>query len=206
MDTKFNSLFNMSNKDKISSKYGNNYYINQTDYINLDPRIRESPLILNDYDDKLYQDILDKRQYGNLPVTIISGRPCSTSLCELNNRPCDNGGWTEVINDVPITCENDFSPNASKGNPKRILNNIELEARLFNIDYNVDKCGKKNFKSAKDTSSLNCYKNTLKSDSMNHSPQFYIPNKHNPKNNNQCKKEFYPRFNQSSKRINTVKW
>ena len=205
MDIKSNTLFNMSIENDTSSKYGPLYYINQRDTINLDPRIRENTLILNDYDNDLYLDILNKRQYGNLPVTIISGRPCSTSLCALNKRPCDKGGWTEVINDVPITCKNDFSPNASKGNPKRIITNIDLEARLFNMDYNVDKCGKKNFKS-KDTSTLNCYKNVLKSDSMNNSPQFYIPNKHNIKNNNQCKKQFYPRFNQSSKRINTVNW
>jgi len=205
MNYKANTLFNMSTERITKSKYGNLYYIGEIDNINLDPRIRETPLILNDNDDNLYQDILEKRQYGNLPVTIISGRPCSTSLCELNNRPCDKGGWTEVINDIPITCENDFSPNASKGNPNKIINNIDVESRLFNMDYLVDKCGKKTFKN-KETTQLNCYKNTLNTDSLNHTPHYYIPNKHNIKNNNQCKTQFSPRFNQSSKRINTVNW
>jgi len=217
MDVKFNSLFSLDktvdlnssyhldNVDNKLNKINTNYDINNSDNINLDPRIREKPLILNyDKNELIYQELLDKRQYGSLPVTLISGRPCDTSSCNYDKQLCDSAGWTNVLKDVPISCDNDFMPQGVNGNPNRYINNIDVESRLLNIDYNNQKCGKKNFKNT-DSKALKCFNdNLLKNDSLNITNSTTY--KHNPKNNRQCKTVSQPIFNQSSKRITNLDW
>ena len=84
------------------------------------------------------------------------------------------------------------------------INNIDVESRLLNIDYNNQKCGKKNFKNT-DSKALKCFNdNLLKNDSLNITNSTIY--KHNPKNNRQCKTASKPIFNQSSKRITNLDW
>ena len=200
MDTKFNSLFSY---DDI--KNDNIYDINRIDDIGLDDRIKENTLILNFYDKDLdYIKYLNERQYGNLPVTIIPGRPCSTSLCT-SNKFCESSGLPEILHDLPLSCDNDFSPQG-KGNLKRYIANIDAESRLFNIDYITKNksCGKKELKEP-NLESLDCYKDTVfLSDKISFKNQSY---KHDPNKNKQCNVYIdEPMFNTSSKRIDTIPW
>jgi len=205
MDVKFNSLFN--NEDTIEVELNNFYDVTSVDDVNLDTRIKQTPLILNFSDEELKQNkLLSERRYGNLPVTIISGRPCATSLCT-SNKFCESSGDPEILYDPPLTCKNDFAPQGQKGNNKRYIENIDVESRLFNMDYKATNknCGKKDFKDKK-LASLSCFDNVLLGDNVNfnYASKSY---KHNPKNNNACKLTYdRPLFNYSSKRIDTVDW
>ena len=201
MDTKFNSLFSY---DDVKSN--NLYDIRKVDDIGLDERIKKNPLILNYYNDDLaYMNALNERRYGNLPVTLIPPRPCSTSLCS-SNKFCDSTGKPEILHDVPLSCENDFSPQGQKGNPKRYIANIDAESRLFNIDYITrnNSCGRKNFKE-KNLKSLDCYKdNIFLTDVMRFKEKSFS---HDSINNIQCKKVIENlSFNNSSKRIDNITW
>lgn len=204
MNVKFNSLF----QDVPSGKY---YDLKQNDDIGLDPRIKENPLILNyDKDNLEYQNYLDERRYGSLPVTLISGRPCSTQLCT-SNKFCDSSGRPQILERVPLTCDNDFLPSAQKGNPARYSENIDLESRLLNMDYKTQNsgCGTKNFKE-KNSKSMVCFKDSgLLSDRLSFDKNKTF--KHDKKNNRQCKKYipdlgFGSGIGASSKRINNVNW
>ena len=205
MDVKFNSLF--KNEDIIDVELNNFYDIISVDDVNLDSRIKQNPLILNYSDEELEKNkLLSERRYGNLPVTIIAGRPCSTSLCT-SNKFCESSGEPEILYDPPLTCNNDFAPQGQKGNNKRYIENIDVESRLFNMDYKATNknCGKKEFKN-KNLTSLNCFNDVLLGDNVNfnYASKSY---KHNPKNNSACKKTYdRPLFNYSSKRIDTVDW
>jgi len=204
MNSKFNSLFD--NENKIDLKLNNYYNINNNDNINLDPRIRNNTLILN-YSDKEIenQKLLNDRRYGSLPVTIIQGRPCSTSLCT-SNKFCDSSGKPEILYDAPLTCNNDFVPQGIRGDNKKYINNIDIESRLLNIDYKVKNksCGTKDFKEPK-LKSLKCFKDdALLGDSISFNKKSF---KQEPKNNNHCNKSYNePLFNYSSKRIDTISW
>jgi len=205
MDVKFNSLFN--NEDTIDVELNNFYDVTSVDDVNLDTRIKQTPLILNFSDEELEKNkLLSERRYGNLPVTIIGGRPCSTSLCT-SNKFCESSGEPEILYDPPLTCNNDFAPQGQKGSNKRYIENIDVESRLFNMDYKAKNknCGNKEFKN-KNLSSLNCFNDVLLGDSVNfnYASKSY---KHNPKNNSACKLTYdRPLFNNSSKRIDTVDW
>ena len=203
MEVKFNSLFD---NDKVAT---NKFYnINNTDNIGLDPRIKENTLILNYTEGEIeYQKLLNDRRYGNLPVTIISGRPCSTSLAN-SNKFCESSGRPEILKEIPLTCDNDYIPSGHRGNPKRYIENIDIESRLLNMDYKRqnDSCGTKNFKET-NLKSLKCHKdNVLLGDSIkfNYNTKNTI---HDPKSNKQCKVYIdEPMFNQSSKRMDTIPW
>ena len=205
METKFNSLFN--NEETIEVELNNYYDVTSVDDVNLDIRIIKTPLILNYNDEELKQNkLLSERRYGNLPVTIISGRPCPTSLCT-SNKFCESSGTPEILYDPPLTCQNDFAPQGQKGSNKRYIENIDVESRLFNMDYKATNknCGRKDFKDKKLTS-LSCFDDVLLGDNVNfnYASKSY---KHNPKNNSACKKTYdRPLFNNSSKRIDTVDW
>jgi hypothetical protein len=206
MESKFNSLFD--NEDTIDVELNNYYDVTSLDNVNLDTRIINNPLILNFSDEELEKNkLLNERRYGSLPVTIISGRPCATSLCT-SNKFCESSGNPEILFEPPLTCKNDFSPQGQKGNNKRYIENIDIEARLFNMDYKATNkhCGKKDFKD-KNISALNCFKDSvLLGDKVdfNYATKSY---KHNPKKNSACKLTYdRPLFNNSSKRIDTVDW
>ena len=200
MNTKFNSLFDSNNEQAI--KEDNYYNVYNLDEFLIDDRIKNTGYILNFDKQKLdIHNAIHSRTVSNLPVTMISGRPCSASLCS-SNKFCDSGGLPEILEDPPITCENDFMPQG-KGHPKRILQNIDVESRLRNIDYTQNKCGEKKFKSK--SNSLSCFKDTLKSDNIPQSliNKKFIKPKSNPHCNNIINK---PLFNMSSKRLYTQKW
>lgn len=201
MDTTFNSLFSY---DDI--KNNNVYDINKVDDIGLDERIKKNPLILNYYDEDLeYMKNLNDRRFGNLPVTLIPPRPCSTSLCT-SNKFCDSGGKPEILHDVPLSCENDFSPQGQKGNPKRYIANIDAESRLLNIDYITrnNTCGSKKLKNP-NLKSLDCFKDGIfLTDVLKFKDKSF---KHDPKSNKQCKIYIEDlQFNNSSKRIDNIPW
>tara|TARA_Y100000591_G_scaffold331568_1_gene365891 strand:+ start:3071 stop:3655 length:585 start_codon:yes stop_codon:yes gene_type:complete len=194
MDVKFNSLFN-----EVSS--GNYYDVSYTDNIGLDPRIKENTLILNyDEEDLNYQRYLDNRRYGDLPVTVISGRPCSTQLCT-STKFCESTGLPYVFHKVPSNCNNDFLPNATSGNVDKYMQNIDIEARLFNIDYKQKKdgCGGKEYKS-NELDKNSCY-------NFKENTTIVPKNFKNEKPNNQCDK-YIPNlgFGKSSKRITNENW
>ena len=201
MDIKFNSLFN--NENNIDIKPTNYYNINKQDDINLDNRIKENSLIINFSEDELNRhNLLNNRNYGNLPVTLISGRPCSTSLCN-SNKFCDSGGKVEILKEITLSCDNDFMPQSERPHPKRYLQNMDIESRLKNIDYKTHNCGKKQFKE-KDLKSLDCFKDKLINDSV------IFKDRGNTKHtgiNQQCNIKLNNAiFNNSSKRIDNINW
>ena len=200
MNTIFNSL--LDNDTDIIEQYK----IGSIDDIGLDERIKKNPLILNFYDKDLENlQNLNKRNFSNMPVTHISPRPCSTSLCT-SDKFCESSGKPEIINDVVLKCENDFLPNGVKGTTNKYFSNIDVESRLFNIDYykQNEKCGNKKLKN-ENLQSLNCYKdNILLRDTILDKDKSY---KYNKKNNINCD-NYIPDelFNMPSKRINTIAW
>ena len=194
MDIKINSLF-----DKVIPN-NNLYSVDNEDNIGLDPRIKENSLILNNIEEDAYHKILETRRFGNLPVSIISGRPCSTSLCS-SNKFCESSGRPTILYDIPLTCDNDYSPQGQKAHPKRYIANIDVESRLLNMDYKVqnDACNGKEFKE-KNLESLDCFKNTFINNSVNFN---------NKVSNNAKQCNVYidkPKFDESTKRIDTVLW
>jgi len=200
MDTIFNSLLN--DDTNIISQYK----IKSVDNIGLDERIKKTPLILNFYDKDLeYLQNISKRNFSNMPVTHISPRSCSTSLCS-SNKFCDSSGTPELINEVALKCDNDFLPNGVKGTTNKYFSNIDVESRLFNIDYykQNEKCGNKKLKN-ENLQSLNCYKdNIFLRDTILDKDKSY---KHDKKNNINCDNYISTElFNMTSKRINNVLW
>lgn len=200
MDIVFNSL--LDNNTQIIDHYN----IKSVDDVGLDERIKKNSLILNFYDKDLeYLKNISKRNFSNMPVTHISPRPCSTSLCS-SDKFCDSSGRPEVINETSLKCKNDFLPNSINGTTNKYFSNIDVESRLFNIDYykQNEKCGKKNFKND-NLQSLNCYKdNILLSDSLTNKNESY---KHNTKNNINCDKYIPDElFNMPTKRIDIISW
>ena len=195
MDIKFNSLFD----DVIINK--NLYSIDNEDNIGLDHRIKENTLILNNNEQNEYHKILETRRFGNLPVSIISGRPCSTSLCN-SNKFCESLGRPEILYDVPLTCDNDYSPQGQKANPKRYIQNIDIESRLLNMDYKIqnEACGSgKEFKE-KNLKSLDCFKNTFFNDTINFNNKI-------SENAKLCNVYIdKPAFDESTKRIDAISW
>jgi hypothetical protein len=199
MDTIFNSLLN------DDTEISDHYKIDSVDDIGLDERIKKNPLILNFYDKDLeYLQNISKRNFSNLPVTHISPRPCATSLCS-SDKFCDSAGKPEIINDISLKCDNDFIPNGTKGTISKYFSNIDIESRLFNIDYyqQNEKCSKKLKNPG--LKSLNCYKdNILLRDTLINNDNSY---KHDKKNNTNCDKYIEDElFNMPSKRIDTVYW
>jgi hypothetical protein len=196
MDIKFNSLFD----DVIPNK--NLYSIDNEDNIGLDPRIKENSLILNNNEQNEYHKILEARRFGNLPVAIISGRPCSASLCT-SNKFCESSGRPEILYDIPLTCENDYYPQGQKANQKRYIQNIDVESRLLNMDYKVqnESCSGsgKEFKE-KNLKSLDCFKNTFFNDTINFNNKI-------SENTKLCNVYIdKPAFDESTKRIDAISW
>jgi len=200
MDTIFNSLLN-NYTDSID-----HYNIKSVDDVGLDERIKKNSLILNFYDKDLeYLKNISKRNFSNMPVTHISPRSCSASLCS-SDKFCNSSGKPEIINEVALKCDNDFLPNGVKGTTNKYFSNIDVESRLFNIDYykQNEKCGNKKLKN-ENLQSLNCYKdNIFLRDTILDKDKSY---KHDKKNNINCDNYISDElFNMSSKRIDTVSW
>lgn len=201
MDIKFNSLFDSNSETSL--KPDNYYNVNNIDQFLLDERIKNTGYILNFDKQKLdIHNAIHSRSVSNLPVTLLSGRPCSTSLCT-SNKFCDSSGNPEILHDPPITCENDFMPQG-KGHPKRILQNIDVESKLRNIDYTQNKCGEKKKKDP-NMQSNKCFTNTFNKDNVS---QTIINKKFiKPLSNPHCNTIIdRPLFNMSSKRLYTIKW
>jgi len=162
MDIKFNSLFD-----------NDNFTQSDTDQRLIDS-IDESLIINNlilqaDEQKKAGIKLLEDRQFGDQPVRLLSGRPCSTSLCS-SGKFCESAGWPEMrIFKRADPCSIPIAPNSSRGDPDIYLNNIEIEAKLKNIDYLDSKCQLKNPKNDScsknpDRCALRCHKNAIMAD------------------------------------------
>lgn len=162
MDIKFNSLFDNDVTDQIST---DQRLINTED-----ESLIISKLILQaDEEKKKGIRLLEERQFGDQPVRHIPGRPCSTSLCT-SGKFCDSGGWPE-IRDYKRTdpCSIPMAPNSSRGDPDIYLKNIEIEAKLKNIDFYDSKCHLKKHKQNEcatnpERCALSCHKKAVQSD------------------------------------------
>lgn len=113
---------------------------------------------------KLYE-----RNLGDGNAYILDGRPCSTSLCS-SGKFCESSGWPELFDPTINQCDNYFLPQAGRGEPRKYLQNIDIESRVRNIDYRINKC---HLNYPKDGSScdprdnkcqLNCHKKILQRD------------------------------------------
>jgi hypothetical protein len=156
----------------------NSLFDNQIDPIlsNLYPVSREdnvlglTELVLK-YDKQKMQSniILHDRNFGNANSYILDGRPCSTSLCT-SGKFCDSSGWPELFDETINPCDNYFTPQAGRGEPRKYLQNIDIESRVRNIDYKVSKCHLNYHKDGakcdpQDSKcQLNCHKELLKRD------------------------------------------
>ena len=136
MNTKFNSLFD----NEINSTNNDYYTIDKKD---------ESLIINNlilDYD-KQKLDAIKSLGKRNLATDtnynyILDGRPCDTSLCT-SNKFCDSSGWPEVKEDEKdgnqTICNRLLMPNSNRLPPNIVSQNIDIEARLFNMDSKRNK-------------------------------------------------------------------
>ena len=131
MEVKFNSLF-----DNYIEQENTNYYMVDTQ----DSTLLLSNLVLGeDLAKSRAVEILGKRNYGNFPNYLLSGRPCATRGCP-PEKFCDSSGWPESTTIVPEnSCDMPFAPNSQRGDPNLWARNIELETKLFNMDYKDSK-------------------------------------------------------------------
>jgi len=161
MDVVFNSLFD-SEVDPEDSLY---YPIDKYDTTLL----LSNMVFQEDVEKRKGIEALEKRQFGTHSNYILSGRPCSAGLCS-SGKFCDSGGWPEspvFKRDNP--CDMPFAPNSSRGDPSIWIDNIDIEAKLRNIDYINNKCQIKKLKEIPcannpDRCALKCNKNTMNGD------------------------------------------
>lgn len=174
--------------------------------------------------------ILNNRNFGNGNSYILDGRPCSTSLCS-SSKFCESSGWPELFDPSINQCDNYYLPQAVRGEPRKYLQNIDIESRVRNIDYKINKCEfnypKKGSQCKPDDKDcqLNCYKHIVNKDMRvsgllnNNTSKYETARKSieaNRKKINESKKNFCKPIknvgsmnmvvNQPTKRINTVEW
>ena len=173
--------------------------------------------------------ILHERNFGNGNSYILDGRPCSTSLCS-SGKFCESSGWPELFDPNINQCDNYFLPQSGRGEPRKYLQNIDIESRVRNIDYKINKCEfnypKKGTqcKQGDDKCQLNCYKHLLKRDhrvsGLQNNNSKYETSRKSVEANRQkiieSKKNFCKPIknagsmeflvDQPTKRINTVQW
>ena len=163
MDVVFNSLFDSELDPEDSLYYPTNKH---------DTTLLLSNMVFQEDEGKRKGiEALEKRQFGTHANYILSGRPCSAGLCS-SGKFCDSGGWPEspkFKRENP--CEMPFSPNSSRGDPSIWIDNIDIEAKLRNIDYVNSKCHIKQYKEAPcannpDRCALKCHKNAIAGDYM----------------------------------------
>ena len=210
MSVKFNSLFD------------NDIITNSEDYY---PIFKEDDILeLNDllltFDKQKLKanDTLFERNFGNIPNYLLSGRPCSTSLCT-SNKFCDSSGWPELFNEQFDKCNNFFSPQTGKSEPNNYLKNIDVDSFLKNVDhtYNICKHERKNFKTCnKDDKlcelsklQLECHKDIYDKDNYsvnvkNLNNDFNSNNKNCMKNNDITSME--NKFFRPTKRRDVLNW
>lgn len=163
MEVKFNSLF-----DNYIEQENTDYYMVDTQ----DSTLLISKLVLGeDLGKSRAVEILGKRNFGNFPNYLLSGRPCATRGCP-PEKFCDSSGWPVSPTFVPEnTCDMPFAPNSQRGDPNVLARNIELEAKLFNMDYKDSKCHLKEHKENPcernpESCALGCHKNSIAGDYM----------------------------------------
>lgn len=174
--------------------------------------------------------ILYERNFGNGNAYILDGRPCSTSLCS-SGKFCESSGWPELFDPKINQCDNYYLPQAGRGEPRKYLQNIDIESRVRNIDHKINKCEfnypKKEAQCNPDDKEcqLNCYKHLLKRDFRTSGLQNNNNSKYetarqsveaNRKKFDESKKNFCKPIkdtgsmeflvDQPTKRINTVQW
>ena len=118
---------------------------------NLYPVIRQDELLgsteldLKFEKEKIKNNIkLHDRNFGNANNYILDGRSCATSLCT-SGKFCDSGGWPEIFTPTIKQCDNYFIPQG-RGEPQKYAQNIDVESRVHNMDYKINKCGNKTYK------------------------------------------------------------
>ena len=126
MDIKFNSLFD--NQDV--NQYNTDLRLIDT----IDESLIINTLILQ-ADEEKNKGIkqLEDRQFGDQPVRLLSGRPCSASLCS-SGKFCDSGGWPDMrVYKRADPCSLPLAPNSSRGDPDIFINieNLESSGCLF---------------------------------------------------------------------------
>ena len=163
MDIKFNSLF-----DNDATQDDTTYYTIDT----IDTTLLLSNLVLQRDEEKQRGiEKLNYRQFGNYPNYILSGRPCSDSLCS-SKKFCDSAGWPESpIFKRKNKCEMPLAPNAVRGDPNIWADNIDMESKLKKIDIIESKCPLKKHKEDPcsknpDNCPLNCHKDSIAVDYM----------------------------------------
>ena len=163
MEAKFNSLF-----DNNVTQENTDYYLVDT----IDTTLLLSNLVLSEDLGKTQAvQKLEKRNFGNFPNYLLSGRPCATRGCP-PEKFCESSGWPESPTFVPEnTCDIPFAPNSQRGDPNVWARNIELEAKLFNMDFKDSKCHLKEHKENPcernpQTCALKCHKNAIAGDYM----------------------------------------
>ena len=161
MDVVFNSLFDSELTPEDSLYYPIDKY---------DTTLLLSNMVFQeDVGKRTGIEALEKRQFGTHANYILSGRPCSAGLCS-SGKFCDSGGWPESpISKRDNPCELPFSPNSGRGDPTIWIDNIEIEAKLRNIDYINSKCQIKKLKEIPcannpDRCALKCHTNTVNGD------------------------------------------
>ena len=173
---------------------------------------------------------LHDRNFGNGNSYILDGRPCSTSLCS-SNKFCESSGWPELFDPNMNQCDNYYLPQSGRGEPRKYLENIEVESRIKNMDYKINKCEfnypKKGAECAPNDTKcqLNCHKHLLQRDFRanglpNNQYTKYETARQNIESNRRKISENKKKFckpiknigskelivDQPTKRINTIQW
>ena len=163
MDIKFNSLFDQDDSDNSGDLYSVD---------NVDTTLLLSNLVLSeDIGKRKAVEKLEDRTFGNYPNYLLSGRPCATRGCP-PEKFCDSSGWPTSKTFVPENkCAMPFAPNSSRGDPNIHGRNIDVESKLYNIDFIDSKCHLNKHKEDPckdnpDTCVLGCHRDIIASDYM----------------------------------------
>ena len=163
MDIKFNSLFD----NEISNENTTYYSVDREDSTLLLTNL----ILQRDEEKQKGIEQLEKRQFGNNPNYLISGRPCSSSSCT-SGKFCESSGWPDSPqwrrNNI---CEMPYAPNAEKIDPGVWSDIIDMDSKLKKIDIYDSKCNLKIHKEDPCSNNpelcpLRCHKNSIAGDYM----------------------------------------
>ena len=164
MEVKFNSLFD----NQVDSQNDTKHYLIDTQ----DETLQLTRLVLGeDIGKRKAIEKLEKRNFGNYPNYILSGRSCATRGCP-PEKFCESSGWPESpIFKLKNPCEMPIAPNSQRGDPNLWARNIEMESKLRNIDYIDSKCHLKMHKEDPctrnpESCALSCHRNKIAKDYM----------------------------------------
>ena len=201
METQFNSLFNDDlTFDPENSEY---YHVGKKD----DTLLTHTILLTFDKQSLKENIELSDRNFSDTNNYRLGPRSCSTRHAS-SNKFCDYPGMPEVYEKNKDEHQSYFMPNSSIGDRNIYLNNIDIENRLLNRDFQDNKCDTRKYN--KDICDMNDKKCLLNREKKIFEKNVidYLQEQNNKNNKPKCgfnsNKDFV--INEPTKRRDIMNW